>query len=84
MLDQKPGYFWELQAWMLDNDVSGRELAVLTGAGKNVISRLICGQFVRVDERLKRKLGEATRGAIGDPEWAAFLQRRLEQRAHAA
>jgi hypothetical protein len=84
MSSLKSGYFWELQAWMGDHDVKVRELALLTGLGKNVINRAITGQFVRVDPRLQRKLREVTNGVVGDEQWSAFLKRRLSARTEAA
>jgi hypothetical protein len=87
MSDRKSGHFWELEDWMAENDVSGRELAVLTGLGKNVISRLITGQFVRLDARVQRRINNATVNTsrpLTDQHWQDFMQRRLDERADAA
>lgn len=84
MSSLKSGHFWELEAWMGDNDVSVRELELLTGFGKSVLSRLLCGQFVRVDPRLQAKIKHVTKGIIGDAQWADFIGRRLADRTVAA
>ncbi len=84
MSSAKPGHFWELERWMGDHDVSVRELGILSGFPKSAISRVICGQFVRVDPRLQRRLREVTGGAIGDVQWSAFLARRLSDRVESA
>lgn len=84
MSSLKSGHFWELEAWMGDHGVSIRELELLTGFGKSVLGRLICGQFVRVDPALQAKLRLVTKGAVGDQEWASFIGRRLADRTIAA
>lgn len=84
MSSLKSGHFWELEAWMGDSGVSIRELELLTGFGKSILSRLLCGQFVRVDPVLQAKLKEVTKGAIAEDQWSAFIGRRLADRIKAA
>lgn len=69
---------------MAAEDVSGAELGLLVQRGKNVISRLLTGQFVRLDPRLQRDISRVTNGVVGPEQWAAFLSRRLEDRQCAA
>lgn len=84
MSSQKPGYFWELERWKAEHGVSVRELALLARTSKTKIARLITGQFVHIDEKLKRDLAVATNNAIADPQWAAFTARRLAARMETA
>lgn len=69
---------------MGDNDVSIREMELLTGFGKSVLGRLLCGQFVRVDPVLQAKIKQVTKGGVGDEQWATFIGRRLADRTIAA
>lgn len=84
MLSSKPGHFWELEAWMAENDISVREMALLTGIKKSALSRILCGQFVRVDPDDLARISKATNKAIDQPQWAEFLQRRLSERQQVA
>ena len=76
----KPGQFEELRAWMAKGRISFRDLSRRAGVGKNVLHRLVAGDFVRADERLCQKISAATDGAVGHEAWMAFLARRFVPR----
>lgn len=76
MPETRPPKFDQLQRWLDERKLSGRELAVRMGVDKMTVSRLLNGRLRYIDPAIAVAIERETAGAVTAADFITFMSRK--------